>query len=123
MNACEKADGETAAGFASGGWFLPASPTGRTTDNVDKRHLTPQDPKIFLGASKLLDTKLWLHGPSVLALFRALTELRALKDQKDHTRSFADKAALNSSLKTAIDRIKTNFLSATELDSCETVKP
>jgi len=81
-------------------------------------------PKIFLGAaSKLLDTKLWFHGPSVLALFRSLTELRALKDQKDRTRSLAEKASLNSSLKTAIDRIKTNFLSATELDSCETVKP
>jgi hypothetical protein len=63
-------------------------------------------PKIFLGAPKLLETKLWHHGPTVISLFRALTELKTLRIQKDRARSLSDKATLNSAIKTAIDRLK-----------------
>ena len=80
-------------------------------------------PKLFMGAPRLFNTKLWFHGPTILALFRALAELQSLKTKKNRTRSFADKATLNSAIKTAIERIKTDFLPPTELDSCETVKP
>jgi hypothetical protein len=80
-------------------------------------------PKLFMGAPRLFNTKLWFHGTTILALFRALSELQSLKTKKNRTRSFADKATLNSAIKTAIERIKTDFLPATELDSCETVKP
>jgi hypothetical protein len=38
-------------------------------------------------------------------------------------RSLANKATLNTAIKTAIERIKTDFLPTPELDSCETVKP
>lgn len=71
-------------------------------------------PKIFIGAPRLLDTKLWFHGPTILALFRALTDLESLKIKKDRTRSLADKAALNTHIKNAIERIKTDFLPTTE---------
>lgn len=71
-------------------------------------------PKIFIGAAQLFDTKLWFHGPTILALFRALTELVSLKAKKDCARSLADKAALNTSIKTAIERMKTDFLPTTE---------
>ena len=80
-------------------------------------------PKIFIGAPQLFDTKLWFHGSTILALFRALSDLQSLKTKKDRTRSLADKATLNSTIKTSIERIKTDFLPTTELDSCETVKP
>ena len=80
-------------------------------------------PKIFIGALRLFETKLWFHGPTILALFRALAELESLKTRKDRTRSLADKAALNTTIKTAIERIKTDFLPSQEHDSCETVKP
>jgi hypothetical protein len=80
-------------------------------------------PKIFIGAPRLIETKLWFHGPTILALFRALTELESLKTKKDRTRSLADKATLNTNIKTAIERIKTEFLPDPDLDSCETVKP
>lgn len=66
-------------------------------------------PKIFLGAPKLLETKLWHHGPTVIALFRALTELKSLKIQKDRARTLADKATLNSAIKAAIDTLKRDF--------------
>lgn len=71
-------------------------------------------PKIFIGAHRLFDSKLWHHGPTVIALFRALTDLKSLKTQKDRTRPLADKASLNTAIKTAIERIKTEFLPATE---------
>jgi hypothetical protein len=67
-------------------------------------------PKIFIGAPKLLETKLWHHGPTVISLFRALTELKTLKTQKDRARSLAEKANLNSAIKTAIDRLKQDYL-------------
>ena len=83
-----------------------------------------EHPKLFMGAPRLFNTKLWFHGTTILAgLFRALSELQSLKTKKNRTRSLADKATLNSAIKTAIERIKTDFLPATELDSCETVKP
>ena len=66
-------------------------------------------PKIFIGAPQLFDTKLWFHGPTILALFRALTELQTLKTKKDRTRSLADKANLNTAIKAAIDGLKANF--------------
>jgi hypothetical protein len=80
-------------------------------------------PKIFIGAPRLFESKLWFHGPTILTLFRALTELESLKTKKDRTRSLADKATLNTAIKTSIERIKTDFLPVSELDSCETVKP
>jgi Domain of unknown function (DUF4391) len=67
-------------------------------------------PKIFIGASQLFSSKLWYHGPSVLALFRALTQLRSLKIQKDRARTLADKAKLNSQIRKAIDAIKGEYI-------------
>jgi len=66
-------------------------------------------PKIFIGAPRLIDTKLWFHGPTILALFRALTELQTLKTKKDRTRSLADKAILNTAIKAAIEKIRMNY--------------
>ncbi|MFN4806847.1 MAG: DUF4391 domain-containing protein [Akkermansiaceae bacterium] len=80
-------------------------------------------PKIFIGSPRLFETKLWFHGPTILTLFRALTELESLKTKKDRARTLADKAALNTTIKTSIERIKKDFLPVSELDSCETVKP
>lgn len=71
-------------------------------------------PKIFIGATQLFETKLWFHGPTILSLFRALGELESLKTKKDRTRSLAEKATLNTAIKTAIERIKTDFLSPKE---------
>ena len=73
-------------------------------------------PKIFLGAPKLLETKLWHHGPTVISLFRALTELKTLKTQKDRARSLAEKATLNSAIKTAIDRLKQDFPTTAKME-------
>lgn len=67
-------------------------------------------PKIFIGAPQLFDTKLWFHGPTIIALFRALSELESLKTKKDRTRSLAEKATLNSSIKTAIEGVRTKFI-------------
>lgn len=67
-------------------------------------------PKIFLGAPKLFDTKLWHHGPTILALFRALNGLKFLKSQKDRARTQAEKTTLNSQIKTSIDSLKRDFL-------------
>ena len=66
-------------------------------------------PKIFIGAPQLFDTKLWFHGSTILALFRALTELQTLKSKKDRTRSLADKAILNTAIKAAIEKIRMNY--------------
>ena len=66
-------------------------------------------PKIFIGAANLLNSKLWFHGLTILALFRALTELQSLKTKKDRIRTLADKAALNTTIKTAIEHIRKNY--------------
>jgi hypothetical protein len=79
-------------------------------------------PKIFIGATRLFEAKLWFHGPTILSLLRALTELESLKTKKDRARTLADKADLNTIIKSCIERIKTDFLPDVELDSCETVK-
>jgi hypothetical protein len=66
-------------------------------------------PKIFIGAPRLFETKLWFHGPTILALFRALAELNSLKTKKERTRSLADKATLNTTIKSAIEKIRMNY--------------
>ena len=66
-------------------------------------------PKIFIGAPRLFETKLWFHGPTILTLFRALTELESLKTQKNRARSLADKATLNTTIKTTIEKIRMNY--------------
>lgn len=66
-------------------------------------------PKIFIGAPRLFETKLWFHGPTILTLFRALTELESLKTKKDRARTLADKAALNTTIKTVIEKIRMNY--------------
>jgi hypothetical protein len=67
-------------------------------------------PRIFLGAGALLDRKFWHHAPSVLSLFDQLQNLLNLKAQKDRAKSNAAKATLNTSIKTAIDQLRTSFL-------------
>lgn len=67
-------------------------------------------PQLFIGASGLLDTKLWHHGPTILALFRAMVRLHSLKFKKDRATSLAEKAALNSEIKAAITSIRSEFL-------------
>ena len=74
-------------------------------------------PRLFIGAGDLFAQKFWHHAPSVLTLFDQLQTLAALKRQKDRAKSNAEKATLNTSLKTAIDRIKTSFLPAKDLGS------
>jgi hypothetical protein len=66
-------------------------------------------PKIFIAAPRLFETKLWFHGPTILALFRALAELKSLKTKKERTRSLAEKATLNTTIKTAIEHIRKNY--------------
>jgi len=56
------------------------------------------------------------HGPTVISLFRALSELKTLKTQKDRARSLADKATLNSAIKTAIDSLKQDFPTTAKME-------
>ena len=64
------------------------------------------NPKIFIGAESLLNSKVWYHGDSTLQLFHQLTHLLTLKQQKNTAKSNAAKATLNNQIKTAIDQIK-----------------
>lgn len=74
-------------------------------------------PRLFIGAGELFLQKFWHHAPTVLALFDQVQALASLKLQKDRAKSNADKAVLNTSIKTAIECIKTRFLLSARLNS------
>jgi len=63
-------------------------------------------PKLFIGADKLLDAKLWYRGESIIALYHKLTQLQSLKREKLLAKANAAKAKLNTQIKTAIDELK-----------------
>lgn len=64
------------------------------------------NPRIFIGAEALLDTKLWYHGDSILQLYQQLTALHSLKQQKNTAKTNATKATLNTKIKSAITDLK-----------------
>lgn len=74
-----------------------------------KSYLLDQ-PRIFIGAGEIFKRKFWHHAPSVLSRFDQLQNLQSLKNQKDCGKSNAAKATINTSNKTAIERIKTDYL-------------
>jgi len=39
-------------------------------------------PKLFIGAHKLLDAKLWYRGESIIVLYHQLTQIQSLKREK-----------------------------------------
>lgn len=64
-------------------------------------------PNVFIGAEEMLrQAKLWYHGESIYRLFQQLTEIHALKREKEQANSGAAKAALNKRIKEAIDGAK-----------------
>jgi len=63
-------------------------------------------PKLFIGAHKLLDAKLWYRGESIIALYHQLTQLQSLKREKLLAKSNAAKSILNTQIKAAIDELK-----------------
>lgn len=67
-------------------------------------------PHIFIGAGELFMRKFWHHAPSVLSLFEQLENLLFLKTQKHRAQRHAEKAALNTSIKAAIDHLRASFL-------------
>ena len=67
-------------------------------------------PKLFIGAHKLPDAKLWYHGESIIALYDKLTQLQSLKREKLLAKSNANKAKLNTQIKTAIDALKGSLI-------------
>jgi hypothetical protein len=64
------------------------------------------NPKVFIGAESLLDTKLWYHGDPILQLYQKLTQLLSLKQQKSTAKTNATKATLNTQIKSAITDLK-----------------
>jgi hypothetical protein len=64
------------------------------------------NPKLFIGAHKLLDAKLWYRGDSILDLYRKITQLQSLKREKLLAKTNAAKAKLNTQIKTVIDDLK-----------------
>lgn len=68
------------------------------------------NPNLFVGAEQLLQSKLWYRGDSILELYQNLTYLRSLKCDKQAAKINAEKATLNTQIKTAIDAIKTSSL-------------
>ena len=67
-------------------------------------------PKLYIGASKLLESKLWYRGESIIEIHEQLNALKALKNAKQAAKTNADKAKLNAQIKTAIDTIKLSTL-------------
>ena len=67
-------------------------------------------PKLFIGADKLLNSTLWYRGDTILELYTQLSALDALKSEKQAAKVNAQKATLNTQIKTAIDAIKTSSL-------------
>ena len=63
-------------------------------------------PKLFIGAHKVLDAKLWYRGESIIILYHQLTQLQSLKREKLLAKSNATKAKLNTQIKAAIDELK-----------------
>jgi hypothetical protein len=63
-------------------------------------------PKLFIGAGKLLDSTLWYRGDSITELYAQLTALQSLKRDKQAAKTNAQKAALNTQIKTAIAVLK-----------------
>jgi len=63
-------------------------------------------PKMFIGAHKLLDPKLWYRGESIIAHYDKLTQLQSLKREKLLAKSNANKAKLNTQIKATIDALK-----------------
>jgi hypothetical protein len=76
-----------------------------------KSYLLDQ-PHLFIGAGELFMRKFWHHAPSVLSLFEQLENLLSLKTQKHRAQRHAEKAALNTSIKAAIDKLRATFLPA-----------
>jgi len=67
-------------------------------------------PHLFIGASELFGRKFWHHAPSILSLFEQLENLLSLKAQKHRAQRNSEKAALNTSIKSAIDHLRACFL-------------
>ena len=63
-------------------------------------------PKLFIGAHKLLDAKLWYRGESIIVLYHQLTQIQSLKREKLLAKSNAAKAKLNTQIKTAINELE-----------------
>jgi hypothetical protein len=63
-------------------------------------------PKLFIGADKLLDAKLWYRGESIIVLYEQMVSLRSLKAGKSSAKTNAEKSRINESLKAEIGRIK-----------------
>ncbi len=59
-------------------------------------------PKLFIGAHKLLDAKLWYRGDCIIVLYHKLTQLQSLKREKLLAKSNAAKSILNTQIKAAI---------------------
>ena len=73
---------------------------------VQRKRYQIDHPKLFIGAHKLLDAKLWYRGESIIVLYHKLTQLQSLKREKLLAKSNATKAKLNTQIKTAIDELK-----------------
>ena len=66
--------------------------------------------KLYIGANKLLESKLWYRGESIIELHEQLTALKSLKNEKQAAKNNASKAKLNAQIKTAINTIKSSTL-------------
>ena len=69
------------------------------------------NPRLFIGADQLLQSTLWYRGDNILELYEQLTNLQALKRDKQAAKINAEKATLNTQIKATIARIKSSTLS------------